>query len=79
MSDIKVIIKVSGPGLTISYHMKVIEEALNAAGIITEVEDAHPSQFETAQEIKDFLNEKNSGESKPFPVILKAVHVPWGG
>jgi hypothetical protein len=78
MSDIKVKIKVSGPGGTISYHMKVIEEALNAAGIVTEVEDAHPSEFETAKEIKDYVN--NLGrEIDPFPVILQAVHVPWGG
>ena len=63
-------VKVIGLGTTISYEMKVIQEALESAGYDVTIEDEYPNN-EFAPDVKEIV--------KGNKITLQACHLPWPG
>ena len=73
-----VIITVKGMGGGINFEMKVIQDALEAAGITVKVEnDSADWMGGMTQVWMDKVIAKNKQESPT--AVLKANHIPWGG
>lgn len=79
----EVTIQVTGPGGTITYEMELIKRALESVGITVIVKDDHPwcphsgNGYLTVDGFIEHRNKLTAHEG--HTVLLKAVHVPWGG
>jgi hypothetical protein len=82
-------VTIAGPGETFNYETIIIRRALEAAGILVEVEDDYPFNKRepdlTEDEYLDRIKDRrenwpfNKLEQPLYTVKLITEHCPWGG
>lgn len=68
-------VTVAGPGKMFDDVLILIQQTLQAAGYVVEVENEYPYKLGT----EDAILAQNKQYFKQYPIKLIAQHCPWGG
>ena len=68
-------ITVAGPGKTSDHVLILIQQALQSAGLVVEVDNEYPYKLGTEEAILAHVKQ----HTRVYPIKLIAQHCPWGG